>query len=279
MKQLQMDTKNPKFTEPVQLCASEASCKELLINEKDWKQDWKQGKTLAKSYRYSMNIDIDSFDFGYQVLSTIVNNFTLCKDYVLTRLMNGSVDLTYEKVNYIIFILSKHGDINLLKRIIYSRNSNIKDDISDRDNYLFYNGSCYQRDGRGECFKAIQVAYHLKHNKYVKFMYQCDKFIENDSLDLLIQENSIKFKLEFYRLIEKYNVKSWNDLELKLLKKENKITKWIKLAANSFDGDIKQQYRLLNEKEIKDCSSFLYEMEGEAFDWYIYKLTTKSANE
>ena len=70
--------------------------------------------------------------------------------------------------------------------------------------------------------------------------------------------------------MEKYNIKSWNDLE-------NKIAKWIKLVVNSFDGDIKQQCRLLNEKEIKDCLSFLYEMEGEAFDWY--KPITKSANE
>ena len=142
MKQLQMDMKNPKFTEPVPLCSSEASCKELLKNEKDWKQ----GKTLANCDRYSMNTDMDSFDFSHQVLSTIVNNLTLCKDYVLTRLMNGGVYLTYEKVNYIIFTLSKHGDINLLQRIIYRRNSNIKNDISDGDDYLFYNGSCYQRD-------------------------------------------------------------------------------------------------------------------------------------
>ena len=154
--------------------------------------------------------NIDEFENHNVLLSKMIDGarYHVCaKDPHFTRIREFRSELR----NYIMFTLAKQGNFNIIQQIVnflddkeifneqnfmnaHRRNRDYVDHNTDNtvnlrmnpiDTYMFYNGSCFDKRKKlqFQYFKPIQIAFHFKQCKCLEWMYQCDKFIENDTLD------------------------------------------------------------------------------------------------
>ena len=259
----------------------------LLKNPKDFPRDFDRTKTMD-----DFNIDINEFDFYYGFLDAILRNIHHCDAQFFAKMVECS--MKEKGKNYVMFLLAKHGNSELISKVVKLRenmdnntntntntNTNSKDEkeaetekVKEKEDNIdeyystmdeFFNGICYQiicspdASQKVKSMTPIQVAYHLNHVKALEWMFNCDKFIESDMLDLFIQQDLNVFKSELYTLVTQLKINNWDQLQSKIFNNENKMRKWIYLTKINVN-------KLVSTHERETILSFLHEMNSQVFE-------------
>ena len=116
----EMNKHKAEYKEPIIFYtgATEYKLGELLRHQNDFNCKTIRNR-FGKEYLDIGNINCNEFDFRYQLLKSLLTNIHHCNDDLFAKIINCSTATKGE--NYVMFLLAKHGDTQLISKVIKMR--------------------------------------------------------------------------------------------------------------------------------------------------------------